>query len=318
MSSPRRRSNVHSDYALDQLETEEDCRGLLALLDTQASMRLGKITALPSSYSDAKQRERRPDKAIKAEVFDADGKVIGARIYLFEFKSSLSKTELLLQLLAYITILWVRYGLPVTPVIVYTGKRRLRQNGCVNFRQHMQRKNPVMNEHDLDFSGFLLNLFGISVAVLLAEALPIAPGLYLAPRIFDLSDEVVAEFFRLCAQLPWEQREKKLEKGCIFIIKYAPEFGWDRLVRIEQETLPEEEWLVARLKFSREDYGREQLQHGLAEGRVEGRVEGKDEARHEIAMRMLEEGEPEAKISHMTGMTKKELALLKRGLKARK
>ena len=147
--------NIHSDYALDQLETAADCLALLALLDPQEAARLGKLTALPTSYSDSEQRERRPDKVVKAEVLAADGKVIGERIYVFECKSEIKKTPLLLQLLTYVTILWVANILPVTPIVVYTGRRRLQRNGRINFREHMQSKNPVVNEHDLDFPAFL-------------------------------------------------------------------------------------------------------------------------------------------------------------------
>ena len=91
-------SNIHNDFALDQMDKEEDSRGLIALRDPQEAARLGKITPLPTSFSDGKQRERRPDKAVKSEVLDDDGKVIGERIYLFEFKSEISITALLLQI----------------------------------------------------------------------------------------------------------------------------------------------------------------------------------------------------------------------------
>ena len=352
MVSTKPPSNIHNDYALDQLETTEDCRSLIALLDP--SVKLGKITALPTSYSDAKQRERRPDKVVKAEVLDDDGKVIGERIYLFEFKSEIRKTKLLTQILSYIAILWDKHGLPITPVIVYTGKRRLRQNGQINFREHIRSKNPAVNEHDLDFPAFLLNLFSLNIAVLKEKAGSIAPGLYLAPRIFGITEEVVGEFFRLCAQLPQKKREQQLEKGCMFIVKYAPEFGWGRLVKIEQKLFPEEEWMVGRVKFSREAYGDEREEQGLelgmvkgraeglaegllkgkaegllkgkaegllkgkAEGKAEGLLKGKGEAHRDIAMRMLKEGEPEAKISRITGLSKKELTLLKRGMRSRK
>ncbi len=47
----------------------------------------------------------------------------------------------------------------------------------------------------------------------------------------------------------------------------------------------------------------------------EGKAEGKGEERRDIAMKMLEEDEPEAKIIRITGLSKKELQLLKRGLK---
>ena len=62
----------------------------------------------------------------------------------------------------------------------------------------------------------------------------------------------------------------------------------------------------------------EGLDEGEAKGRAEGHAEGRAEGRADIAMRMLEEGEPEAKISRITGLSQKELTLLKRGLKAKK
>ena len=61
---------------------------------------------------------------------------------------------------------------------------------------------------------------------------------------------------------------------------------------------------------------------GLAEGKVEGLAEGKAEGlaegKAEVVMRMLTAGEPEDKIRRMTGVSKKELELLKRGLKVKK
>ena len=53
---------------------------------------------------------------------------------------------------------------------------------------------------------------------------------------------------------------------------------------------------------------------GLTEMMRDFRAEGKAEGRHEIALRMLKEDEPEVKICRMTGMTKKELQLLRRSL----
>ena len=322
-------SNFQNDYVLDLLETEEDFRSLIASRDPQEAARLGKITFLPTSFIDGKQRERRPDKVVKVEVLDDDGNVIGERIYLLEFKSEIRKTALLLQILAYLALLWGKYGLPVRVIIVYTGKRRLRQNGRIDFREHMQNNNPVVDEDDIDFPCFLLNVFGLSVALLQEVAGAIAPGLYLAPRVYNLTEEIVLTFFRMCAELPKAERERQLEKGCAFIVKCDPKFGWDRLKKTEKENFPKEEWFVARLKFSREAYGdeREELgivkgkaegeakgkAEGLAEGEAKGKAEGKGEAHRDIAMKMLKKGKPDAEISDLTGLTKKELQLLKRG-----
>ena len=317
--------NFQNDYALDLLETEEDFRRLIALRNPQEAARLGKITFLPTSFSDGQQRERRPDKVVKVEVLDKNGKVIGFRIYLFEFKSEIRITSLFLQILTYLAILWVKYRLPVVPIIVYTGKRRLQQNGRIDFRKHMQSKNPAVSEHSLDFSIFLLNVFGLSVALLQEIAGAIAPGLYLAPRVYNLTEETVLTFFRMCAELPEAEREQQLEKGCTLIVKCDPKFGWASLEKTEKENFPEKEWYVARLKFSREAYGDEReelgivkgkaegLAEGKAEGLAEGEARGKGEERRDIAMRMLKEDEPEAKIIRITGLSKKELQLLKRG-----
>ncbi len=79
---------------------------------------------------------------------------------------------------------------------------------------------------------------------------------------------------------------------------------------------------MARLKFSREAYGDEQreqgIELGIVKGRAEGEAKGKDEAHRDIAMKMLKEDEPEAKIIRITGLSRKELQLLKRGLKGKK
>ena len=193
----------------------------------------------------------------------------------------------------------------------------------------MQSKNPAVSEHSLDFSIFLLNVFGLSVALLQEVAGAIAPGLYLAPRVYKLTEETVLTFFRMCAKLPKAERERQLEKGCALIVKCDPKFGWASLEKTEKENFPEKEWYVARLKFSREAYGDEREELGIVKGKAEGKAEGlaegeargeakgkaegKGEERRDIAIRMLKKGKPDAEISDLTGLTKKELQLLKRG-----
>ena len=54
------------------------------------------------------------------------------------------------------------------------------------------------------------------------------------------------------------------------------------------------------------------------EGKAEGLAEGKAEGRSEIAIAMLKDDEPEAKICRLTGLSRKELQLLKRSLRKKK
>ena len=53
------------------------------------------------------------------------------------------------------------------------------------------------------------------------------------------------------------------------------------------------------------------LEEGKAAGLEEGKAAGLEEARHNIALKMLKKGRPEAEIIELTGVTQEELALLK-------
>ena len=63
---------------------------------------------------------------------------------------------------------------------------------------------------------------------------------------------------------------------------------------------------MSRVAFTSEDV--------RAQSIAEGIEQGKAEERSQIALAMLKEGEPEAKICRFTGLSRKELALLKRSL----
>ena len=66
-----------------------------------------------------------------------------------------------------------------------------------------------------------------------------------------------------------------------------------------------------RVAFTREDAVAESKAAGIEEGKAAGIAE----ERSQIALAMLKEGDPEAKICRITGLSRKELALLKRGMK---
>ena len=228
-------SNFQNDYIVDLLETEKDCRSLINSRDPQEAARLGKITLLPTVFIDSKQQEHRPGKVIKAEMLDDNGEVLGERIYLLEFKSKIRKTALFARMLVCLALLWEGYRLPVRVMVVCTGRRRLPENGRIDFREHMRSKNPAVSEHSLDFPIFLLNVFGMSVATLQERAGSIAPGLYLAPRVCNLTEEIVLTFFRMCAELPEAEWEHRLERGCALIVKCDPEFSWERLKKLNKK-----------------------------------------------------------------------------------
>ena len=117
-----------------------------------------------------------------------------------------------------------------------------------------------------------------------------------------------------------------VEKGCVYIIKCALGYDWERLRALEREALPERRWVVGRVAFTREDAVAESRAEGKAagieegkaagieEGKAVGIAEGIEQGRSQIALAMLKEGDPDAKICRITGLSRKELALLKRSL----
>ena len=60
---------------------------------------------------------------------------------------------------------------------------------------------------------------------------------------------------------------------------------------------------MSRVAISREDA----VAEAFAEGKAEGKAEGIEQERIKIALAMLKEGEPEARICRITGISRKEL-----------
>ncbi len=116
-------------------------------------------------------------------------------------------------------------------------------------------------------------------------------------------------------------------------------FGWQAFDRIERERwpeLPEEELLMPDILLGYERVGAENFARGRVEGVVEGRVEGREEGisvgreegisvgreegisvgRENLILNMLKSGKlNDTMIREVTGISKKELATLKRKLK---
>ena len=301
--------NAHNDFMAALLETVEDCRGLIALAVAEEKLdevRRGRMTRLPADHPDFRQVVRHLDAVVAInENKAADSKVSYEHTYLLEFKSEIRQQALLGQLLIYILIL-LRFCLLVTPIVVYTGKRSLNKT-YKRIRAHAWLKTLIANKCGLSLTCIILNLADVNLSTLLRYAPTIAAGLYLAKHIYHLTAEHIAKFFQLCNAMPDDLLEKMVENGCVYIIKCAVGYGWDRLEGIECEVLPEGRRVVARVAYSREA--------AVAEGKAEGKAAGRGEERRDIAMKMIRKGKPDAEISELTGLSKKELALLKRGMK---
>ena len=305
-SDVQRVPNVHNDYLADLLETVEDCRDMMAVSVAEeklAEVRDSELTRLPADHPDFRQVVRHLDAVVGVkESKTADGKVSYKHTYLLECKSELRDKSLLSQLLVYILIL-LKFCMFVTPIVIYTGKRPLsKASKQKRIRPHAWLKTLIANTYGLSLTCIIFNLAEASLDTLLRYAPGIAAGLYLAKHIYELTNNHIKKFFLLCDKLPDGRREKMVEKGCVYIIKCGLGHDWDSLGGLECEVLPERRRTVSRVAFTSDDV------------RAQGKVEGKAEERSQIALAMLKAGEPEAKICGFTGLSRKELALLKRSL----
>ena len=287
-------ANVHNDYLAAILATVEDCRAMIALAVTKEKLdevQNSELTRLPADHPDFRQVVRHLDVVVGVgKSKTAAGKVAYEHTYLLECKSELRDASLLSQLLSYILIL-LKFCLYVTPIVVYTGKRPLsKASKHKRIRPHAWLKTLIANTCGLSLTCIIFNLAEASLDALMRYAPRIAAGLYLAKHIYELTDDHIKKFFLLCDMLPDELREKMVEKGCVYIIKCALGYDWERLRTLEREALPERRWVVGRVAFTREDAVAESRAEGKAAGIEEGKAAGIAEERSQIALAMLKGG----------------------------
>ena len=313
MPAKGKMANIHNDFLLDLMETHRDRLGLLALaLGKQkfAAVRKKLLTRLPTVYKGVGQNERRLDNVFKATV--ASGKQHGQRLYLFEFKSSYDKSTML-QVLGYVFILLREHTLPVTPIVIYTGKANIK-GGVICFKDFLRQQNlsnaVIMEIGDLNFECIVLNLRDIDLATLLELAPTIAPALSIVQNIYDLKEEDVEEFYCLCLQLPHALRMKLLEKTGVYIVKYVRGYDWRRLAAIERRTLAKEDCVMGQIKFSRESAVEDALEQGIEQGIEQGQ--------REAAERMLQRKMPDDDVCAILQLSKEQLAEIKRTLSKHK
>ena len=262
-----------------------------------------KLRSAATVLTDAKNKsEKRLDLVFSTYMRGNNGKRQRAML-LIELKYRLEKSTPM-QIAGYFFRLLEKYKLPVYPLLIYTGKPAA----------------PLPSVWDSLADGkathlppaFLLKLYAlylqnISDRVLLAH--PFGVFAYVYKHIMSLDDKKLAIVLDKCHKLleMGKDVEVNLLIDYIVVVKNNG-VGRRRLTMLERKRFPhlDEELRVMPRYATSFDVVAEKAH-------AEGHAEGRGEERSKIALAMLKDDEPEAKICRITGLSRKELQLLKRG-----
>ena len=249
-------------------------------------------------FTDADGNERRADAVVS--VMTKDGQRV---IFLVEHKSTQDK-GLLGQMLNYQALLDTHMDDKVIVIVISNAKGRWRMP--MRFQGKFAKSaNAVGSSVALDFGYLLFHMPDYSqedIIKIFPKSYP-----YILPLhcIRDLTHDKVAKFFRSTLVLEIEERRRLLELATDCFSKFNSDFSLSVLKDIEAVAINKpKDRLMNKLKIGREGW--------LEEGRQEGRQEGIAEERHEVALRMLEDGMSIAAICRITKLSRSAVNKLER------
>ena len=249
-------------------------------------------------FTDADGNERRADAVISVKT--KDGQRI---IFLIEHKSKQEK-GLLGQMLDYQALL-NRYMADKVIVIVISnagGRWRMPMRFQGNFAQSA---NEIGSSVALDFGYLLFHMPDYSQEDIIKIFPKSHPYVLPLHCIRDLTREKVAKFFRSTLILEIEERQRLLELATDCFSKFNSDYGISVLKGIEVAAIKEpKDRLMNEIKIGREGW--------LEEGIIKGEQAGVLKERHEVALRMLEDGMSVAAVSRITKLSRSVVNRLER------
>ncbi len=209
----------------------------------------------------------------------------------------------------------------IVPIVISTAKKQWRLP-----QRFRSTSDNICGEVTLNFGYLLLDLAALPREVLQAEFPQSYPYLLAWQSLQQLNKEAIEAFFVGSLALRKEERLRLMGQVTNCLTESSGNFSMNVLERIEAGCIKKiKDRLMRTVKIGQEGWLEQGFKRGLAEGKAKGKAEGKAEGkakgkaeeRYEIALRMLKEGELEAKIRRITGITKKEIESLQRGLKTK-
>ena len=225
-------------------------------------------------------------------------------LFLIEHKS-LKTTEAMLQLLNYQTGIYNKTNLATVPVLVYHGQAKW--TGPLSWQEHLkgfsdERLKQAFGKNVINFKPRMLNIQALDVKNK-ALGLTTHPILYILKKIWELSPEVVGDFFKMCQPLPVDEREIFIRKAVNYINQYDNRFTWNVISDIENKVIQQpEERVMERLKSAVEIATERGIETGIQQG--------KQKERQQVILNMLQNNLDLSLICKVTGLSPEEIKKL--------
>ena len=259
-----------------------------------------------NTFVDKTWTEKRTDLLFLVHLKNSSQKA--GLLFLIEHKS-FKTTEAMLQLLNYQTGIYNKTKVPTVPVLVYHGQAKW--TGPLTWQEHLkgfsdERLKQAFGKNVINFKPRMLNIQALDVKNK-ALGLTTYPILYILKKIWELSPEVLGDFFKMCQPLPVDEREIFIRKAVNYINQYDSRFTWNVIRDIENKVIQQpEERVMERLKSAVEIA----TERGWQAGRQEGRQEGMQQERQQVILNMLKKNAEISFISEVTGLSPEEIKKL--------
>ena len=289
---------LHDHFFKEVFSRREYCLDIFKLVLTPAQFKLFDWTTLRSEVTisvDKEWREKRADLVFSARLKDKKTPV--KIIFIIEHKAG-QDPNLLLQLLKYQVDRYLEESTPIIPILVYHGQQK-KWRTSLNFHESLKLAPPLkrtFGKNILDFTCKLLNVHDIPRG----KPLKTGPIFYIMGSIWKVRGETLEQLFKIGSRLNNRDREALLKRAVDYARTYNRSLTWQIIRDIEEQTVPKEKRIMPPLKISLDLATEEGMQKGLKKGRKE------------VARKMLKDGLKQDTISRYTGLTKKELAKLKK------
>ena len=276
-----------------------------------------------TSFIDKKGREKRTDLQFSVQMKNAEERV--TLLFLVEHKSY-QDSKALLQMLGYQTGIYehiaddtngfksAHQGLPpVLPILVYQGKDK-KWRAPLEFQDYLKWTSELKEQFGQNVISFRPRMLNIQALDLKTKAKGLTShlALYILQNIWRLDRAKVEEFFVLSQDMSLEDRKFLVSKVVAYIQEYDPNFSWDVLQEIEEETIPEKEGRVMSLfQYTVDKACKKSHNEGWQKGQLDGIEKGIEKGRQELIASMLKQNTDTSFICKVTGLSEDEVNKLK-------
>ena len=299
------------------------CLDIFKLIFSKEEMALFDWTSLrteATTFIDEEFKEKRMDLLLSSGLKDSKER---ARIlFLLEHKSW-NDPELMRQFLKYQVDIYLKTRDPMIPVLVNQSSSRI-WKGPLDFQGFLRnfdgRLQRLFKDNVMNFKPRILNIQDLDMEKSV-KGLTTHLILHIFKEIRHLDASKMRELFTISRSLGEKDREALVLRAVDYVRRYDPNFTWNIIQEIENQTIKKGEAVMTPLLQSSLDEARMEgmqkgvqkgMQKGVQKGMQKGVQKGRMEGRQEVVSNMLKNHLDTSLICKVTGLSEEEIQKLKK------